>query len=753
MIDFVGFSSGFNAQQERDERRRGELAQAFNEFQRLNPTATAAQFQQFIDSMSGGRNYLRGGMPSGEALNAVVNQANTARAQADADRQFDILKRNIELQDSLSGAVTGILLNYDDPSDTGYTAQDFASMSQELRDRFPGVDFNQIGFDPANMFTADRRNAAIAGRIQQYNPIIQQIVNNAGGKEITAQDLAPFGVPTALVQPLIKQASALEDERRLTFVTNRRQDMLRTAVEAIERGDPSVYETVKGVYGDTNMPDENSQFFTTLQAEANEVADERRVQQDRNRRAVADQFFTGLIDRPGIKSAVVLQDDADLLKRMADRARGLTDADLLAIFGVDRPTFDANPEPYLQPYLDEVKDELSSMQRGAAAAGRDRSASSVEEGLQEFAVQNMSAVENYFGSTKKEGMPPQVGGAGRYAQLAAQELAREYEMTPQVLAAMEAVFATISADQPMNAPMVVQAVRADPGFQAAAQGHTVREAKERLGATIQSVTGSPEIEKFEDWWSGQQQEVQAALQDAQSDIAAAVSQYGNDPDTLIKVLTAIDSQITSGASELVNAWQTLGRLQKTANGGLGWLDIEGGLWDVDKVFTQPGSLEADMNAGIQNVRSILQAELAAAQFALQRQVATTPPTTPPLSNTLPAAQVAINNMQNDMTMTRELERIATQYGKTASPLAYLGGAVGLNSITEQEREEAKMIHKFVRTDGVPSALKGDPTAYAAFTADPLGFLMTSTDPFVLEWFRSDEGRDFAADFSRAVPAP
>jgi len=90
MIDFAGFSSGFNAQQERDERRRGELAQAFNEFQRLNPTATADQFQQFIDSMSGGRNYLRGGMPSGAALEAVVSQANTNRERAEADRQYDV---------------------------------------------------------------------------------------------------------------------------------------------------------------------------------------------------------------------------------------------------------------------------------------------------------------------------------------------------------------------------------------------------------------------------------------------------------------------------------------------------------------------------------------------------------------------------------------------------------------------------------------------------------------------------------------
>ena len=87
MIDFVGFSAGSLQNDRRMKRERRELAQAFNEFTRLNPMATAGEFQGFIDSMAGGSNYLRGGMPSGDALNAVIKSADQRRLLAEKERE------------------------------------------------------------------------------------------------------------------------------------------------------------------------------------------------------------------------------------------------------------------------------------------------------------------------------------------------------------------------------------------------------------------------------------------------------------------------------------------------------------------------------------------------------------------------------------------------------------------------------------------------------------------------------------------
>ena len=753
MIDFAGFASGFNAQQERDERRRGELAKAFNEFQRLNPTATADQFQQFIDSMSGGRNYLRGGMPSGAALDAVISQANTNRDRAEADRQYDVFKRNIELQDALSGAVTGIMLGYDDPGKGGYQATDFTAMQQQLQERFPNVDFEKMGFNPSNMFTTQRRNAAIAARIQEYAPIIQTLVNNAGGRDITAEDLAPFGVPTALIEPLITQANTLEDERRLIYATQRRQEMLRTAVEAIQRGDPSVYETIAAVYQATNLPDKNSTFFTNLQNEANEVASRERLVNEREALELGNNFLTSLLDRPGIQSAVVLQDDDDLMQRIAARARALPEADLKTLFGVEsREAFEANPRQYLMGYLDEVKQELRLKQRGLASTGVDEASTAVQQGLADFDTRNAASVEAYFGSASNQNSPPQAGPAGRSAQLAAVQLAREYEMTPQVLAAMEAVFQSITAEDGTNPLIVAQMVRSDPGFQAAVQGHTVREAKERLGTQIQSLRGSPEIQTFENWYSGEQQALDTAMTDVTDDIATAVRTYRDNPEVLINVLTAIDSQLNNGVRDLVGKWQTLGRLQTTANGGLGWLDIEGGLWDQSKIFGNADSLEGMMNASVAEIRQRLETELATARAALQQQIQQQGSgNNPALSDNSPAAVEDFQQFTENMDKSAQLERIATQNGMISAPASYVGGFLGMNEYTEVDRARASMIQTFLRTPRVKDTLIGNPTAYDAFVANPLEFMMTSTDPFVLEFFRSDRGREFAESLNRAVP--
>jgi len=753
MIDFAGFASGFNAQQERDERRRGELAKAFNEFQRLNPTATADQFQQFIDSMSGGRNYLRGGMPSGAALDAVVSQANTNRERADADREYDVFKRNIELQDALSGAVTGIMLGYDDPGEGGYQATDFTAMQQQLQERFPNVDFGKMGFNPNNMFTTQRRNAAIASRIQEYAPIIQTLVNNAGGRNITAEDLAPFGVPTALIQPLITQANTLEDQRRLTYATERRQDILRTAVEAIQRGDPDVYETIVGVYQDINLPTKDSTFFTNLQAEANQVASRESLVNEREALELGNNFLTSLLDRPGIQSAVVLQDDDDLMDRIAARARALPEADLKTLFGVEsREAFEANPRQYLMDYLDEVKQELRLKQRGLASTGVDEASTAVQQGLADFDTRNVASVEAYFGSTSNQNFPPQAGPAGRSAQLAAVQLAQEYEMTPQVLAAMEAVFQSITAEDGTNPLIVAQMVRSDPGFQAAVQGHTVREAKERLGTQIQSLRGSPEIQTFENWYSGEQQALDTAMTDVTDDIATAVSTYRDNPEVLINVLTAIDSQLNNGVRDLVGKWQTLGRLQTTANGGLGWLDIEGGLWDQSKIFGSGDSLEGVMNASVTEIRQRLETELATARAALQQQLNSQPSgNNPALSDNAPAAVEDFQQFTENMDKSAQLESIATQNGMVSAPASYVGGFLGMNEYTEVDRARASMIHTFLRTPRVRTTLMDNPTAYDAFVANPLEFMMTSTDPFVLEFFRSDRGREFAESLNRAVP--
>ena len=54
MSFWAGFANQLPISQENNRRRRVEVLEAFNEFKRLNPYATANEFNSFIDQAAGG---------------------------------------------------------------------------------------------------------------------------------------------------------------------------------------------------------------------------------------------------------------------------------------------------------------------------------------------------------------------------------------------------------------------------------------------------------------------------------------------------------------------------------------------------------------------------------------------------------------------------------------------------------------------------------------------------------------------------
>lgn len=67
--------------------RRRQTAMAFQQFKANNPTASYADFQQFVDGMAGGSNYLRGAMPAREVLQQLGQQNQQARRQQELQQR------------------------------------------------------------------------------------------------------------------------------------------------------------------------------------------------------------------------------------------------------------------------------------------------------------------------------------------------------------------------------------------------------------------------------------------------------------------------------------------------------------------------------------------------------------------------------------------------------------------------------------------------------------------------------------------
>ena len=176
-FDSVGFFQGFNEQQEKDERRRVELAQAFNEFKTANPYATGLELQSFVDQLSGGRNYLRGGMPSGEVLRSISEANALRKKQAEEDRERTIASDNMNLALNRQTFATNASKIADDlllGSDIKLTSsledqeKNLAALQRDFTEQMGGSAFlESVGFDPRGLFTVTNltslRRAAVKG--------------------------------------------------------------------------------------------------------------------------------------------------------------------------------------------------------------------------------------------------------------------------------------------------------------------------------------------------------------------------------------------------------------------------------------------------------------------------------------------------------------------------------------------------------------------------------------------------------------
>lgn len=111
---FGSFYDGYQKREDEWRRQRVENARAFSEFKRSNPYASFSEYQTFIDGLTGGDNYLRGGLPSQQVLQAITSEGQKLRQQEMLSRQLDIINKQAQTEGTLSALAERNSLQYDD---------------------------------------------------------------------------------------------------------------------------------------------------------------------------------------------------------------------------------------------------------------------------------------------------------------------------------------------------------------------------------------------------------------------------------------------------------------------------------------------------------------------------------------------------------------------------------------------------------------------------------------------------------------
>ena len=92
MVDFSSMAGGFRKSMEDDRATRKDIANTFAQFRKDNPYATLDDMQDQINILSGGRNYLKAGLPSTGVLQGIATSNEENKAQADLQKEIKKIK-------------------------------------------------------------------------------------------------------------------------------------------------------------------------------------------------------------------------------------------------------------------------------------------------------------------------------------------------------------------------------------------------------------------------------------------------------------------------------------------------------------------------------------------------------------------------------------------------------------------------------------------------------------------------------------
>lgn len=238
MINFTSMATGFQNRGDENRVERRKVAEAFEQFKINNPEATLAQFQQYIDGMSGGRNYLAGGAGSGEALRKLAsdNQAKKARrlaAEAQASKMARF-KNERYMQDALQDEISNALISAkptkpkEGPEGRLSGVQpkiNYAQIAREFAENNPLV--GEMGFDLSDMFNVQARDQVMADYTEKNLPAVQTYITGLSATDLenveTDDIMRMYRLNPVIAEAVLKKAKGNLAEQTELKVQDLRQ--------------------------------------------------------------------------------------------------------------------------------------------------------------------------------------------------------------------------------------------------------------------------------------------------------------------------------------------------------------------------------------------------------------------------------------------------------------------------------------------------------------------------------------------------
>jgi hypothetical protein len=709
MSVFAGFGTAYNEQRDRNYRKRVEVAKAFEEFKRNNPYATVQDYQQYIDGMSGGSNYLRGGMPSGQVLENLAADNAKRKELDDLNNYLGMIQKQAQVDGALKASIDDAVLNY-----TG----DLGSAAETFLQGIPGINENDaLKTRIMGKFNTNYYNQLVRDQVQKNMPsAITYLENVVDPTAVTPEEIQQnLGVTLDIAKGLHSGATAKWNQAQDALKIEKEGILLSLAGSSLVNGmnaaelRPILEQraTTLGIKPDAPFIDG---IIANAEREFTVQENERLRQLELAAKNRSAGIIDGYVDREA-NAALIRRGDVDswktnLLEQLKDR---MSDEEFELQFGVKK---DAAAISLMDRYYEAQLEAQRLIQNESQQQRREKSAEQMRTYSSEYTTKNAERAANGIGK---------MGDIG--AALAGQ-LASRFDMNAQAnLIAMSVLQEVMESNDDATPAEIYNAIVNNPEFQAVAP--SVVDAQQAYAGQIAQLNSTFDVDTFDNYMENLETASQTDQQAMNENFSALLEVQ--DPAQRIAALQALKNGIQQWTEQTTTMHTAREQRQDR------WVEYGTGGWNQDRADSFLGSMQENS----QQMYGKIDAAIAEAE----QQIADTTSNTITASGSIPESlSFVLTEMgpegQNLPTETYEqrVDYVNKMIGAMGSQVRHPRTGKVLYG-REEEAHYADMLKAFFGNEGgvfssssgVREAIASDPAKFAQFIQNPIAYMMQDTE--------------------------
>ena len=696
MVDFVGFGTGYNKQMNSDERRRLELAKAFNEFRQSNPYASPMEMQSFVDQAAAGRNYLAGGMPSADVLN-IIGQRNAealqakkdADARAAATNKLNLFQTQLGMGDDLARGFTGNIFTENERGDNVF--------SDEYKNFLKDVEL-QSGVDFSEILTPDRIRKVREDRTISLVPKVVDYIRTTDG-QVNVEDAAKaLGVPKFLIDSVVSRVKTQLSRESAEYLYNKKKDLLAQIEPIMKRGG-DVNKALESFKTDvTNFgvsADEVNKAVAEMKTESDRIAkvikEDRDYELAKRTQQAKIAFGNDVQNVPQVKVAIA-RGDIDSAKKLMekyllDNYTTLGETEKQAIMA----TFDTIIDGMrIEAQYDQ--DTLHNEKKSLA----DKTVAGVPAAVLK---KSQDSAFNFFTGGKKGQINPATAGEAVAAPAVVAELAKTYDLSNSyTLSLLSDYFKRLGKAEGSNYNDVLSGANAI--LENTRGVTTIKQATEYTQDLTRKQLGDFDGDQtFDNWFTNEKTQYTKKFDEAKAALTSALQE--TDATKKLRALRGVAAGLNQLQQVTAESFRTAFRY---AQGKDRWITAGTPGWDRTAVEGWQSGINTEKNALMEQITE---------QIAIaERQVQNTP-TSPSLVDNISGQERTFRN-----------SNIPTV-------------------ITSQQGQRQNMVKDFMDIRNIKRDIinKLDSAQYQEFQQDPVSFIKRYYNTYYSQWITQNNNGD------------